>query len=113
MAPPAASGFGETLSSGDASAGIKGMCSGGSTPVARLDVIRSLTRILFLLRKRGAEARRQPRRADPTLNRRHSDFWLLTSDSHIPKGYQGRSLAYDVFGLEGECSPSKAYSFLE
>ena len=25
------------------------------------------------------------------LRRRHSGFWLLTSDFHIPKGYQGRS----------------------
>src|SRR5438874_7250623 len=29
--------------------------------------------------------------ASQRLRRRYSDFWLLTPDFHIPKGYQGRS----------------------
>ena len=39
----------------------------------------------------GSRAARRSQPLLERLRRRHSDFWLLTSDFHIPKGYQGRS----------------------
>ena len=38
-----------------------------------------------------ASAARRSQPLAQRLRRRHSDFWLLTPDFHIPKGYQGRS----------------------
>src|SRR5271165_685980 len=55
-----------------------------------------LTRILFPLRLHKAPFARTvgPRYTStglPSHWNPHSDFWFLTSDFHIPKGYQGRS----------------------